>query len=527
MRLVLGLLAASQVFAQTYPDAAALLAGREAALERYRSYELTADTTMFQFPMTVTLQAVNPGKKRMEIRAAGLVSTVLISDRESSWMYMPLTKEYSKTSASDPEIQGMFSSMGFGVPDEAALAGSAKVLRSESLYVDGQQRDCWVIESRQDKIEKLTDVVFDAWIEKATGIQLKTSFSAKTPATNAAPAQETRSVTTIRSIKFNADLPDSLFTFTPPEGAKDISDKLASTTIPEGTAPDAPAEPKPAHAKQPQARQPGDPEAFVPFLNPIARVEQAEVADAGGRSLEGTIEMLVTIDPNGFVSDIEVTSGPKGLREAAVAAVKQWKFRPVMRDGHGVFAYTDASVIFGRAKPDQDLSEQIAAADHRRDLMARFPRTPAQTLADSEDQARVLNGDERLGALPDLAKQAYAAGDLGKASSYAMESLAAPASFWDYGDAIYNGNMVLGLVALKHGNVFDAERYLLESGKTKGSPVLGSFGPDFTLAHALLDAGERETVAEFLTECKSFWTMATQDGRLDSMIAEVRTDGKF
>lgn len=87
--------------------------------------------------------------------------------------------------------------------------------------------------------------------------------------------------------------------------------------------------------------------------------------------------------------------------------------------------------------------------------------------------------------------------------------------------------MVLGLVALKRGNIVDAKRYLLESGKTKGSPVLGSFGPDFMLAHALLDAGERETVAEFLTECKGFWTMATQDGRLDTMIGEVSKGGKF
>jgi len=82
-------------------------------------------------------------------------------------------------------------------------------------------------------------------------------------------------------------------------------------------------------------------------------------------------------------------------------------------------------------------------------------------------------------------------------------------------------------VALKRGNVVDAKRYLLESGKTKGSPVLSSFGPDFILARALLDAGERETVAEFLAECKSFWTMGTQNGHLDTMIAEVRAEGKF
>ena len=96
---------------------------------------------------------------------------------------------------------------------------------------------------------------------------------------------------------------------------------------------------------------------------------------------------------------------------------------------------------------------------------------------------------------------------------------------WNYGNAIYNGNVVLGLVALRQDNVADARRYLLESGKTPGSPVLGSFGPDFTLARELLEKGERDTVLEFLTLCKGFWKMGGD--RLDAMTAEVRKGGTF
>jgi len=38
---------------------------------------------------------------------------------------------------------------------------------------------------------------------------------------------------------------------------------------------------------------------------------------------------------------------------------------------------------------------------------------------------------------------------------------------------------------LKEGKVEDAKHYLLEAGKTPGSPQLNSFGPDMSLAEEL------------------------------------------
>jgi hypothetical protein len=85
--------------------------------------------------------------------------------------------------------------------------------------------------------------------------------------------------------------------------------------------------------------------------------------------------------------------------------------------------------------------------------------------------------------------------------------------------------MVLGLVALRQGNIPEARRYLLESGKTPGSPVLGSFGPDLTLAREFLEKGDRDTVLEFLALCKGFWKMGAD--QVDAMAAEVRKGGTF
>ena len=41
-----------------------------------------------------------------------------------------------------------------------------------------------------------------------------------------------------------------------------------------------------------------------------------------------------------------MTSGPPKLSPAAVEAVKQWKYRPYMKDGHAVEVKADVTVNF-------------------------------------------------------------------------------------------------------------------------------------------------------------------------------------
>ena len=62
-------------------------------------------------------------------------------------------------------------------------------------------------------------------------------------------------------------------------------------------------------------------------------------------------------------------------------------------------------------------------------------------------------------------------------------------------------------MALRQGNLDAAKAYLLAAGKTPGSPQLGSFGPNMSLAKDLLEAGERKTVMSFFDECHAFWKM--------------------
>jgi hypothetical protein len=121
-----------------------------------------------------------------------------------------------------------------------------------------------------------------------------------------------------------------------------------------------------------------------------------------------------------------------------------------------------------------------------------------------------------------LAHTALAAGNLEKAGRYANEALAESKHgvFWWTGDAIHQGNIVLGRLALLNGNVAEARRYLLLAGQTPGSTLLASQGPNMALARDLLERGESAAVLQYLEECGAFWT--GNRGKLAEWTALIR-----
>ncbi len=151
------------------------------------------------------------------------------------------------------------------------------------------------------------------------------------------------------------------------------------------------------------------------------------------------------------------------------------------------------------------------------------PATPKQQFAALEKKASGLSGEELFDELADLAKRAFEAGDIDKAQSYAQQLLKMAPDYpksWNYGNAIFHGNAILGRVALHRGNVKEADGYLLAAGGTPGSPQLDSFGPNMTLARELLEKGERPPVLQFFELCRRFWEMG--QSQLDQWSAEVR-----
>ena len=93
---------------------------------------------------------------------------------------------------------------------------------------------------------------------------------------------------------------------------------------------------------------------------------------------------------------------------------------------------------------------------------------------------------------------------------------------WNYGNAIQDGNLVLGRISLREGRTEEAKQYLLESGKSPGSPQMDSFGPNMSLARDLLEKGERETVLQYFELCRKFWDRSVSLGKLDQWTKEVK-----
>jgi TonB family protein len=275
--------------------------------------------------------------------------------------------------------------------------------------------------------------------------------------------------------------------------------------------------------------------AYVPFLAPLQQTQPDYPDAARPQGVEGEVHLLVTLDAQGNVSAAEPLAGPAVLRAAAVAAVKRWKFRPVIRDGQPVLAMTDQTVLlFDLQNPKGGRSgapsfEEQEAADRRlMDLERQLPRSPEQKLADLEQDSGGGDAMRRFYALNRMAKAALeaGAGAAGKAAAYADELLAAAAEHqrdWNYGNALHDGHTVLGRLALRQGDVPKAREQLLASARTPGSPQLRMFGPTMRLAQELLEKGEKDAVIEYLTLCRNFWTtgaislsawsQAVRDGR--------------
>jgi len=129
----------------------------------------------------------------------------------------------------------------------------------------------------------------------------------------------------------------------------------------------------------------------------------------------------------------------------------------------------------------------------------------------------------RYYALADLAKSEVNK-DLSKAESLAKELLhlsSVEPKDWNYGNAIHFGNMVLGQVALRKGEIEKAEMYLLKSGETPGSPQLNTFGPNMSLAKELLEAERSDAVLKYFELCSKFWEMSGDKLEVWAILAQT------
>lgn len=73
-------------------------------------------------------------------------------------------------------------------------------------------------------------------------------------------------------------------------------------------------------------------------------------------------------------------------------------------------------------------------------------------------------------------------------------------------DLVHHAHILRGKVLVQRGDAAAAATELLAAGEPDASPVLGSFGPDLSLAWQLLELGEDVAVIGYLRRIAAFWS---------------------
>jgi protein TonB len=76
--------------------------------------------------------------------------------------------------------------------------------------------------------------------------------------------------------------------------------------------------------------------ARVVEANLIRDVTPTYPAEAGRERIEGTVILQAVIGKDGTVQDVQVVSGLPLLAQAAIDAVKQWRYKPYLLNGEPV-----------------------------------------------------------------------------------------------------------------------------------------------------------------------------------------------
>jgi outer membrane lipoprotein-sorting protein len=238
MRLAIALvLLAYPGAAQLLPDGQTLLERAQAVAKSFHSLQYSAEMTMESglptAPVKTTTEVayLNPGKTRMEIKT-GSFRMLDVCDGETTWIYNSMDKQYARI----PAAQGpaaVVALMGLNLPELSSIHTTYKTAGEETIEIDGQKHECWVVEVQIGDFSlpsvqtgkaqpKVSGAVMTSWIDKKLGIDLQFSFVMKM--LMGAQNVEMHQTVVKKNIKIDQPVDQALFTFTPPPGAKEVKE---------------------------------------------------------------------------------------------------------------------------------------------------------------------------------------------------------------------------------------------------------------------------------------------------------------
>jgi thiol-disulfide isomerase/thioredoxin len=237
------------------PDPRQLLLHAADAIKKYDSYQIHSLSLIetrggmnnhMQMPAVISVRRPDLMRIESQNEAAGMT---VVSDGAHTFVYLDQQKKYIKRAAtSSPESALGETGVIKNLPDISKSVESVKITGEKTMEIDEQPYECWVVEARYGTITlpgqelTITNAVQVSWISKTLGLTLQSSFNAHLVIGRLPEPVEMTQATTTMGLSLNADLPDSLFVFTPPAGAVETAD----WTLPGITKPDLEGKPAPA-----------------------------------------------------------------------------------------------------------------------------------------------------------------------------------------------------------------------------------------------------------------------------------------
>lgn len=249
---------------QRIDDAVDILKMVRKAYDSLKSFELEGVTVIeskgpgMQSKMELSFKGdfIMPTKMRIETKNP-MGEFLIVGDGHTMWLYSATTKTYTeidmeqwqKFTAGTQAGMGSDVFTGFsaaiGVPFdmlELTIAHGlreAKILGEEDVELEGKKLPCYVVQAEyaQSKEElQVLPSIKTFWIDKGRYVVLRESFQSHEKSSEFAAASEIKETSTLTKVRLNEGVPDDLFVFTPPEGAKKAE--------PEQTGPRAPNSPQ-------------------------------------------------------------------------------------------------------------------------------------------------------------------------------------------------------------------------------------------------------------------------------------------
>ena len=209
----------------------------------------TAPGLLQSTSMRLLLTLAPPGKIRIENK--GPMSVLMIFDGQAGWLYMPALNKYSKLPASAAPLSHTAGSTQAGstgtgaalpgaglIPDFRNVAEGikeARIVRSETLHLDGAGIDCYVVDVAHKPQAALSPDAADGaaprqelthetvWVDKTRNLIVRLSSDA-VPVAGQDPANtaELKSTITFHKLILDGPIADDTFVFKPPAGATEL-----------------------------------------------------------------------------------------------------------------------------------------------------------------------------------------------------------------------------------------------------------------------------------------------------------------